>query len=82
MSLIQKIRNKPEKTRNRIVAGISGFFVLVILLIGLLWYEAPYKRYVRRDYTLSRFEYFKNFFSSAEKDADQFVDPIDEYFTQ
>lgn len=82
MSLIEKIRNKPEKTRNRIVAGISGFFVVLILLIGLLWYEAPFKRYVRRDYTLTRPEYFKKFFSSAGQDADQFVDPIDEYFTQ
>jgi hypothetical protein len=82
MSLIEKIRNKPEKTRNMIVAGISGFFVLIIILIGLIWYEAPYKRYVRREYTLTRLEYFKNFFSSAEKDADQFVDPIDDLFTQ
>jgi len=35
MSLIETIRNKPEKTRNMIVAGISGFLVLVIILIGL-----------------------------------------------
>jgi hypothetical protein len=82
MSLIEKIRNKPEKTRNIIVVGISVFLLLIILIVGLFIYDAPYKRYIRRDYTLSKPEYFKSFFPKANKEADQFVDPIDELFIQ
>ena len=82
MSLIEKIRNKPEKTRNLIVAGISGFFVLVIAIVGWFVYEAPYKKNIRNEYSLVKTHYFKGFFLNAKKDADSFVEPVDEFFTQ
>lgn len=82
MSLIETLRNKPPKTRHWIIVGISSFLLLVIILIGAIWYKPPYKRVDRPEYKLSNPRYFKNIFSNAGKNADEFVDPIDEYFTQ
>ncbi len=82
MSLLETLHKQPYKKRQLIIAGIAGFLLLVIILIGLFVYEAPYKKSVRREYSLHQKSFFQIMFSKARQNAESFSRPVGEYFTQ
>lgn len=82
MSILESIRKQSPKKKHLIVSVISAFFLLIIILIGVFLYNAPYKKTIRREYSLHKEWSFKGMFSKANENANSFVEPVDEFFIQ
>jgi type IV secretory pathway TrbL component len=82
MSWIENIRNSSPKKKHYIAVVGASVLLLVIVAVGLFWYQAPYKKEVRPEYSLSNVARFKAIFGNGTQHADSFVEPIDQYFTQ
>jgi hypothetical protein len=82
MSLLEWIQKQPKKKKHIIVSVLSALGLLIIILIGVFAYSAPYKKSVRREYPLHKEWSFKRVFSNANQNANSFVEPVDDFFIQ
>lgn len=82
MSVLESIRKQSSVKKHILIASISGFLLLIIICVGIFWYEAPYKKSFRREYTLHKKTPFQDMFSNATRDAEAFVSPVEDFFTQ
>lgn len=78
---IANLKSKSEKTK-KIVAGLlSIVVVLIIVVAGIFWYEAPYKKTKpETDHSISSFKNLKGLFSKATQEAQTTVDFVDGAF--
>lgn len=82
MRLFEKIEDKEERKKQYLALFLSLVFVILIIFVRIFLYEPPNKKTKTREGSRVDFGIFRSIFSQTAQDANDFVDPVDDYFRQ
>jgi len=74
------LKSKTKKQKNMIALFLSLFLVLVVIFVGVLFYESPYKKNTAGSSGPSFKVFVRDLFSGVKSGAKFFTEPLDEVF--